>query len=89
MFRERRPDHRFYAIAWTYGRCCDNAGDRIGLYHRFATEAERDAWCDQGAASVSDAGAREAIPSDDPELRRVLREEQRQGFCYRLADCRV
>ncbi|WP_182865037.1 hypothetical protein [Stieleria mannarensis] len=80
---------RFYAIQWTYGRCCDPAGDRIGIYHRFASAIERDAWCDDGPSFTTEPGYRESISSDDAELRRVLREEQRQGTCYRLADCRV
>ena len=65
----------WYAIAWTYGRACNEHGDRIGQYYAFARKRDRDAWVGAGPAFVNEAGSREVIPANDRELRRIMRSD--------------
>lgn len=63
----------YYAIAWSYGRACDDQGNRIGQYYAFDRRAERDRFVSSGSDYVTEPGAREAIPASDPEIRKARR----------------
>jgi len=67
---------RYYAIQWTYGRACDDRGDRIGHYHSFVNAAQRQRWIQASRTSYpTQAGFRQAIPARDSELRRIIRHD--------------
>jgi hypothetical protein len=75
---------RHYAISWTYGiattddRRRPGHWQRCGRYYSFATRGERDRWVASGSQYRSERDYREAIPSSDPELRRLLTADARQ-----------
>ena len=63
----------YYAIQWTYGRACNEDGNRCGSYKRFSRKTDRDAWVNNGNPYVSNPGSREEIPANDREIRRLNR----------------
>ncbi len=51
---------------------------RCGYFYSFGSRTARDAWVDNGAAYSGNPGYREAIRSDDAELRRLRAADERQ-----------
>lgn len=70
---------KFYAVEWAYGRATDaRTGGRLGRYYSFNSVADRQAWIDDSRAEfTSQGGWRDAIKASDPELRSVIRRDQR------------
>jgi hypothetical protein len=62
----------YYGFEAAYGPDAFSNGYRIGSWHGWHSRAARDAWVAEGSPYVDQAGAREAVPSSDPELRRLL-----------------
>lgn len=63
----------FYAIEWTYGRAVNDKGERIGTYVRFASQELRQNFIVTGNPCATERGFREAISSNDSELKRLIK----------------
>lgn len=71
----------YYAFSHAYGGLTvnSNSGERIGDYYVFDSKQSRDQWVGESTAEyVTDKGYREAIGSNDTELRRLLGKAERK-----------
>lgn len=76
--REARPSRWWYAIVYAYGRDADNRrGLKADQIHRFATQAERDAFLAGFEGSETDA---DALASADRRVRKAIRVAEHAGL---------
>ena len=66
----------YYAIKYPCGVAVHaNTGRRYGTYYKFPSRAARDKWVEEGGAYRTGPNWREAIPTNDPELRAMIRRD--------------
>jgi hypothetical protein len=69
----------YYAMSWSHGRAaCANTGNRYGVEYYAFSRKERDEWCEDGGDFTSSPNWREAVKSNDPELRRAIKSDEVQ-----------
>lgn len=67
----------YYAFNYPCGLAVSSTGGRYGSYHAFGSKHRRDEFVANGGDYATGPNYREAIRSDDPELRKALREAER------------
>ena len=70
---------RCYGICWFFYGVWADSGRRCCRYYWFTSKKERSAWVSEGNPYRGN-GFRQSIPSRDPELRALLREERREDY---------
>ena len=67
----------FYAFNYIAGLASGTDGNRYGNYYFFKAKKERDLFVEQGSDYINNSNYREVIKASDPELKKKLREANR------------